>query len=766
MHNRTFPRGFCFFALAVVCLLLAPHALSQTAPSGSPVPPVTTTNGGPERIAVVVNSNSWASLTVANEYVRLRNIPACNVIYINTKDWPSFETMDLESFKTRLLGPVLDEIQKRGLARQIDCIAYSSDFPYYVSISWEINGRPGKDGGSLTGLTYLHEMVLAPDAGAKNMYPAFMGNANWYFHSPLPGGAPKGVDAAPAGFSSQIAWDATGHPAADGRRYLLSTMLAYTSGRGDSVSEAITCLRRAAAADGTRPAGTIMYGNNDGIRADVRRWGFDGAIARLKELGIDADKTGNNKDVNHNPDLPKAGVTLAGLMLGRANIKCRECKNAIVPGAIIDNMTSFGGGMGWNAEFQTSIGDFLRLGAAGTAGTVDEPMATQNKFPTAYMHVHYAAGCTLAESFYQSIYMPYQLLIIGDPLCAPWAKIPQVSIKDAAGGEIKINGKYSLIAQAATASPQWSQAELFIDGKFLDKVEKDKPHELDGAKLGDGWHEIRVTAMAGGPLQTRGGCVAWAQVGEDGKQLTCTANESKVPWGDKVKLTFHNPRGFCVNFLCNSRQVGLGEGESGEVAIPASQLGMGISRIYPVTAVGAGHEGLRGKPIEIEVLPPALLKPATDVPPEDKLSPGLLVTAKGKAPYVVTDMRKIPTLETAKIDKDEPFEMDGFLEAPTDDVYQFQFMFTGKLDVKIDGQDFPLPPAGKYWRLVPISLAKGAHHFHAAGVATDSRNLEFRFGAAGVRCPYVLGPKSDNASNWPVSNFRHVTAQEKVDSGQ
>jgi hypothetical protein len=123
-------------------------------------------------------------------------------------------------------------------------------------------------------------------------------------------------------------------------------------------------------------------------------------------------------------------------------------------------------------------------------------------------------------------------------------------------------------------------------------------------------------------------------------------------------------------------------------------------------------------------------------------------------------MRKWPTIEVAKIDRKEPFEFDGFFEASADDVYQFQIMFTGKLDVKIDGQDFPLPPAGKSWRLVPISLAKGTHRFQASGASTDSRDMEFRFGASGVRCPYVLGPKDDNASRWPASNFRHLTAQE------
>ena len=77
---------------------------------------------------------------------------------------------------------------------------------------------------------------------------------------------------------------------------------------------------------------------------------------------------------------------------------------------------------------QTPISELLRYGAAGSSGTVNEPFAIQNKFPYAMVQVHYARGCTLAESFYQSVYGPYQLIVVGDPLCRPWANIPDVTL--------------------------------------------------------------------------------------------------------------------------------------------------------------------------------------------------------------------------------------------------------------------------------------------------------------------------------------------------
>jgi len=55
---------------------------------------------------------------------------------------------------------------------------------------------------------------------------------------------------------------------------------------------------------------------------------------------------------------------------------------------------------------QTPLTEFLRFGAAGASGTVTEPYAIPAKFPDPFVHVHYVAGCCLAESFYQSITGP------------------------------------------------------------------------------------------------------------------------------------------------------------------------------------------------------------------------------------------------------------------------------------------------------------------------------------------------------------------------
>jgi len=120
---------------------------------------------GPENVAVVVNGDSWASLTVANEYRRLRHIPDRNFIVLSGLS--SVEIMDVEHFRQEILGPVFATLERRKLTNQIDCITYSVDMPYAVDVSADMAGKKFPlvitPMASTNGLTYLHEWVAKKD---------------------------------------------------------------------------------------------------------------------------------------------------------------------------------------------------------------------------------------------------------------------------------------------------------------------------------------------------------------------------------------------------------------------------------------------------------------------------------------------------------------------------------------------------------------------------------------------------------------------------
>src|SRR4029079_2618459 len=116
---------------------------------------------------------------------------------------------------------------------------------------------------------------------------------------------------------------------------------------------------------------------------------------------------------------------------------------------------------------------------------VVEPRALQAKFPLPSIQLRYARGCSLAEAFYQSIGGPYQILIVGDPLCQPWAAIPKVNIAGVKSEE-KVKGSLTLTPSGQSAVRTF---EFYADGRLAERTVPGKPFPLDTTQLADGYHE-------------------------------------------------------------------------------------------------------------------------------------------------------------------------------------------------------------------------------------------------------------------------------------
>ena len=118
-----------------------------------------------ENVIVVVNGGSYNSRTLANQYVRLRNIPSSNVIVLD--GIPANLKISLDGFRNSILKPVLKQIQSRGLAGQARVIAYSADFPTTVDIEPHTKKltdptlkKLQKSRASINGATYFYQFIL------------------------------------------------------------------------------------------------------------------------------------------------------------------------------------------------------------------------------------------------------------------------------------------------------------------------------------------------------------------------------------------------------------------------------------------------------------------------------------------------------------------------------------------------------------------------------------------------------------------------------
>ena len=576
--------------------------------------------GGPENVLLVVNSADADSLTIANHFVQLRQIPTSNVMYL---DWRGSDAKtDINTFRDKILVPVLNELDTRKLAPQIDYVVYSSSFPWAIDFLSDVPPPMRSDQqlqnnheASITGLTYMMVSVVAKDMSAyvgvsapgfnqfmTNRYMRLrenLGGQTWELSVAKNGivmprtGSSDGYEALSEpvsdssvgshGFRSWYGWGSKGElMEAGGSRYMLSTVLGVTYGRGNTLGEILRYLEASPKADGTAPTGTIYFMENSDIRSGTREPGFHMAVEQLKQLKVAAQI--------EKGDIPKNKTDVQGLLCGVAEFDWNSSRSTIKPGALCENLTSFSGIFTTNFP-QTPLSVFLRNGATGSSGTVTEPFAIQNKFPHAMVQVHYARGCTLAEAFYQAVYAPYQLIVVGDPLCRPWANIPQIAVDGVkAGGTLK--DKVSLHATATLPrGGSVDRFELFVDGERVASESAGEPLELDTRLYPDGNHELRVVGIENSAIESQGRAIIPVRFDNFGKTIrfeVSTDSDRPVRLGQKVQVVAEAPGARGVAVYHNKQMVAKFAGEKGEATFDSAVLGAG-----PVTlqAIGWGTAG-------------------------------------------------------------------------------------------------------------------------------------------------------------------------------
>lgn len=529
------------------------------------------------------------------------------------------------------------------------------------------------------------------------------------------------IELAPAsGFRGLVGWQPGGRVTTpdQGMHYLLSTMLAYTSGQGNSVKEALAALKRSAGADGTHPGGTVYFLKNQDVRSVTREWGFEIAAQKLGEAHVSAKV--------EDGILPAGKADVMGAVIGAANFDWTKSGSTILPGAICEHLTSWGGALGdGEGAGQTPLTEFIRHGAAGSSGTVMEPYAIQSKFPTPLIHWYYAQGCTLAESFYQSVEGPYQLLIVGDALCAPWKKPLSVGLAGVKEGAV-VKGLVAMRTKVeASEGLSATNVEIHLDGRRLAATAQDASFNFDTTHQPDGAHTLTLVANGNDPLGTRAEHSVHIVIQNQTESISAKASASEIPWDQELTVT-GSAKGASEIILRHwSGEVARISGAEGSAKIDSRRLGQGPSIIQPVAVFEGGRE-VMGEPIAVRVIPPAAL-PAHE--PGGALEPGFVVTPEGGTPAVVQEA-KGDWLAGAGVKPDTTFTVEGVFNVPEDDVYQFQLHGATDLKMEVDGRAQTWP-AGKEWFFLPVHLAPGTHRMRLT--AKSAGPFEARFGGPGAR---------------------------------
>ena len=380
-------------------------------------------------VVVVVNANSTNSLQLGTYYCEKRGVPPANVLRIN---WPGgnivWTRAELDSF---LRAPLNAMLASRNISDQIDYLVLSMDIPYRVTnttvnVNNNFNGTTSalfygwKDNPADT----YSFCTLA--VGSSN---AYAGSEGIYRQSP------------PISATSN-SW--------------LAIMLTSTN-----LDSAKAIVDRGVVSDGLFPTQTVYFAKSYDLLRSSRYWIVDDAI-------FDTRLRGNYSARSTNTYTSYGLGTLLGFQNGVQSYNLYD--TAFAPGAMADNLTSFSGFL-FEASGHTGAMDFMNSGATASYGTVTEPCAFLEKFPSGRNYFYQSRGFSIAESYYQSLTNPYLGVLVGEPLAAPFA-VPCSGVWSNLPLDAMLSGTTNLSLDFDAPDPgrPVQQVDLFLNGVYAQTI--------------------------------------------------------------------------------------------------------------------------------------------------------------------------------------------------------------------------------------------------------------------------------------------------------
>lgn len=420
---------------------------------------------GPHELLVLANANSTSSVTLARDYLQLRQVPECNLVLLDVPAAAAQSPYEISTreFTERIWEPAQRALRERGIDDHILAWVYSLDMPTRVKTDPPV---------SLTGLTFLRNRLPPKETIAKGLYASslFAGPDSSY----VQGFPSQSLD-------NQHSWQGADLP-------IPAMMLGVTGQQGNTREEIEACLKRGAASDSTAPTGVVYLIINSDVRTRCRQWEFPAVVRELREAGLKAVITNA---------LPAGGPPIAGVLHGLSDLDLSGTRT-FVPGCMAEHLTSCGAM--FDGSGQTKLTAWLRAGATASSGTVIEPLAIWTKFPHARYFVHAAAGETIMESFYQSVKCPLQLLPVGEPLAAPWKPAARLTLRGLPDGPLRepVTVVASVQSEAGTL---YNRTLFLVDGKTFQPTGKSPKVALPPAGLAPGMHTLRAVAYAVGSVR-------------------------------------------------------------------------------------------------------------------------------------------------------------------------------------------------------------------------------------------------------------------------
>lgn len=445
--------------------------------------------GGAHNVILIVDPDDPNAVYIANYYRNARNVPERNIFYFKPG------AANYASFVTDKLDSLFGMLATREINDHIDFILISATNQYRYPITGGLISDtcfPLSNFSLTAGYTLAHQAAMIQAGGISvtetNHYALTTSDTAIAFHS---------YANTNGGY-----WNGNFNGSGSAQKYFITGMLGYTGTGGNTLSEITAMIDNSVAADFSRLAGSAtppktfyFVKTNDTARSGPRDGFFGAAAASINSAVADPFAAVALDLSTAGGALPPNAHDCMGVMTGAAFPGINASTNTILPGAFCDHLTSFAGD--FSDTSQEKMSAWIRKGAAGTSGAVEEPCNYAGKFPHPRLHVYYVKQLTLGEAWFRSVaYLPFQSLLYGDVLCQPFSLHPTMMLptpQNPADGST-VSGTLTLFPTFTTTRSGYSvRSRLFINGKFHSYQNlSGGTYVIDTTTLPDGVNEFRA----------------------------------------------------------------------------------------------------------------------------------------------------------------------------------------------------------------------------------------------------------------------------------
>ncbi len=188
---------------------------------------------------------------------------------------------------------------------------------------------------------------------------------------------------------------------------------------------------------------------------------------------------------------------------------------------------------------RNQLSEMLREGASGGMANTDEPWTSYVGDP-AYLFPRYAQGYTFAESAFMCMPgMGWQEVAVGDPMMAPYATPPNVSISSPPADGQVVTGTFAISANATpNGSSGIARVEFWLDDDTLLASDTTAPYtvSLDTTALADGLHSIEAVAFENDAVGNAGSAARTFISNNNGLIRSDASDLAALPDGTAVGL--------------------------------------------------------------------------------------------------------------------------------------------------------------------------------------------------------------------------------------